>query len=675
MVGTVGTPSSPDTNAKKPDIRLPKGYEDEAAFLMEMRAFFATDSAADQLNRDAAAEDISFTAGEQWLESVRAKRAAAQKPILTVNRLPAFVGQVVGSRRQSETTIKIIPDNGGTKQVADVREGLLRSIQKLSHAEEAYNNALLGAVVCGIGNFQLSLEYESEDVFEQRFAISSIADHLSVVWDRGMVSATGEDATRCFVVDTLSEIEFGARYPWATPSNIATMGPVAMDYSQNWFEGDDVRVVSYWRIRTRKRTLALVTSGATLDITDMDLGQIQDQIVTRADGSPIMREVNRRYAQKYVCSGLDILEGPYELPCDRIPVFRVPGWELRLGNTSTRWGLVRFLKDPQRLHNYWRSVMAEKLTQTPKNIWVASDISVQGHEKEWRSSHLSDDPLLIYNGESGQAPQRQVPAQVEPALMQQAEITSQDIKDVSNIHEANLGMPSNEVSGVAITARQRVSDTGTIIYHTNLAAAIEECGRVANQLIPMVYDTPRIIKVLGADAKTDMVAINQIGNPEAVDITTGAYSVTVTTGPAFDTKRVETADNMLRLAQAMPNIIGVSADLIVEAQDWPGAAHIADRLRAAMPISLLTPDEQTPLVQQNAQAQQQAQQTQQQTQDRLAAAEFQAQQAKAELDAARAQHYVSQTKLAPVKVALTATQVASSVQSKEAASHIAAIKV
>src|SRR5690606_15487580 len=113
----------------------------------------------------------------------------------------------------------------------------------------------------------------------------------------------------------------------------------------------------------------------------------------------------------------------------------------------------------------------------------------------------SDDPLLIWNADSGQPPVPQAPVQVEQALIMQANMTAQDMKDVSNIHEANLGMPSNEVSGRAIQARMRVSDTGMQIYFTNLETAIRETGRVINDLIPIVYDTARVITVMGPDAK------------------------------------------------------------------------------------------------------------------------------------------------------------------------------
>ena len=668
-------PVQRDTSAKKPKFKLPDGYQDEAAFLQEMRKLFADDLGADKLNRDAALEDLKFMVGDQWDDATRQRREAARKPVLTINRLPAFVAQVLGSRRLNETEMVVRPDSGGNKKIANVREGLIRNIQKISRAKDAYDNALAGAVMAGIGNFQVEVEYEDEDVFERKISISKIANHMSVVWDRHLTDSSGMDARHVFVVDTLSKDDFYRDYPWATPADVAmdlmNRGDLRMS---GWVSVDDVRIVNYWRMRTRKRILALFNDGSTREISQDSDPSLLANIVETQDGKPMIREVNSKYAQLYICSGTDILEGPINYPITRVPVFRVPGWEIKVDDNKQRWGLIRFLKDPQRLHNFWRSVIAEKLSQTPRAVWAAADTAVAGRENMWRQSHQSDDPLLIWNAESGQKPERVPPAQVEDALLAQATITSQDIKDVSNIHEANLGMPSNEVSGAAILARQRVSDTGTILYHDNLASAISEAGRVINELIPKIYDTPRIIKVLGKDGDEMMQAINST-SAEAVDITLGKYSVTVDVGPSYQTKRIEASQNMLGLASAMPQTLAVAADLIVEAQDWPGADKIAQRLRNSMPPEMLAPDEQTPTTIAKSQAQQHSAQQVAEMAAKHAIAEFMKLQSEYVLNMAKAQRLGSETTLQDREVRTHAIEAVVDAAHKQRQNEIAEMKV
>jgi hypothetical protein len=671
---------------QKPDIELPDDFEDEQSFLQHMRKEYYDDISADRLNREAGLEDLRFVIGDQWEDYVRQRREAARKPVLSVNRLPAFVAQIVGARRLNETNIKILPDTGGTKDVAKVREDIIRNIQKESRADIAYDKSLENAAMCAIGNFALELDYECDDVFEQKMVISPRNDAFSVVWDRMINDPTGRDATHAFDVETMKKDDFYAQYPWATPSDLDVDYALRGDLRMNgWVSLDDVRIVKYWRMRTRLRTLAMLTDGRVVDITDLtdqdhpsfDLQKAQEilsNVATRADGSPIMREVKRPYAEMYKCSGMDVLEGPYRLEISRVPLFRVPGWEVQVGEVKHRFGLVRFMKDPQRLHNFWRSIIAERLMQSPRAVWLAGKDAVAGREKAFRESHMSDDPLLIWDETSSGKPERVAPAQIEAAFLQMAEMTTQDLKDVSNIHEANLGMPSNEVSGAAINARQRVSDIGTIIYHDNLTMAQEECGRTMNELMGSVYDTARVVKAIGEDAKNYMAAINQVGKPET-DISIGRYAVTVKTGPNYATKRIESVESMMAFINAQPQVAAYTLDLVADMMDWPGAEDFKKRIRMMLPPGLVSPEDMTPEELQRAQQAQEGMQQQQQMQLEMARADFAKTQSEIALNYSRANDYSTKAQLAPVKEAINAANVQSQNQDREARNRMEAVRI
>lgn len=660
----------------KPKIKLPPGYENESAFLTEMRTLFEDDVSADQLNREAGLEDLAFLVGDQWDPAVKAERIGKRKPVLTINRLPAFVGQVLGERLENETEIKIVPDTGGTKQVAKVREGIVRSIQRCSMAEIAYETAFLGQVAGGIGNWKIVLDYVSDDVWEQEIRIAQIPDSYAVVWDRSITDPTGRDAKHAFEVEVMPWRDFCEKWPWATPADMMASRMQFESTSATWWTKDDVRIVAYWHMRTEKRTLALMLDNTTQDITDVDDPAILANIASREDGTPFIREVDKPYAERYLCTATDILEGPYKLPLYRVPLFRVPGWELRIGETRHRWGIIRHMKDPQRLHNYWRSAIAEKIMRSPKNTWIAADAAVAGREQAWRDSAYSDDSLLVYNSESGQKPERQPPIQVEGALIEQSAVTAQDMKDVSNIHEANLGMPSNEVSGRAIIQRRNVSRTGTAIYMKRLEQAIEETGNAINELIPIVYDTPRIIRILGEDdAKPLMQAINQVADGEFLDITQGKYSVTTVTGPTYATRRAETTEAMLGLATAMPNVLGTSADILVEAMDWPEAERVAARIKRSLPPTLFGPEELDEDMVQRLQGEAAAAASAASMEQAGAAAKIMKTQADAGLSAARSQKYLADAGAVPVRTQIDKVTAASQVASRQLNDSLKAIEV
>jgi hypothetical protein len=183
------------------------------------------------------------------------------------------------------------------------------------------------------------------------------------------------------------------------------------------------------------------------------------------------------------------------------------------------------MKDAARLRNFWRSVAAEQLGYAPKAQWLAPESAVEGREDTFRKAHLSRDPLLVYNDDATAPPERIDPPQMQMALLNEAKINTQDMKDVTGIHDASLGIKSNETSGRAIMARQREGDVASLTYYDNGNAAILEAGDVINQLIPQIYDGTRIIRTIGEDEATKLVNINDPMDPNS-PLTSRSVSMT-----------------------------------------------------------------------------------------------------------------------------------------------------
>jgi hypothetical protein len=594
---------------KRPKPKDPEGYESEQAFLQEMRECYDRGIEADDHNRIAMLEDIEFTYGDQWDPVVRAAREKRRKPVLKVNRLPAYVAQIVNNRLVNETEIRVYPERDGTKEVAELRQGLLRAIFKSPESDFARDEAMKYQVIGGVGYFALTTEYASDEVFDQNIVFKPVVDPLSVVLDPLAVLPCGGDAEFGFLSDNLSKKAFKKRYPWAAETDFDSASHAR---SNEWFSQDAIKVAAYWRMVERgKKTIVLTVDGAHKVVQpDPSLGisveqavemlLAMEQVAMRPDGTPYIKEVPNRGAEMYLCSGANILEGPTFLPISSIPIFRVPGWELRNGDRTYRWGLVRFMKDPQRLHNYQRSLLAEQMVAAPRNKWMATQEAVSGREKDWENSHLSDNPLLIYNSEGGK-PERVAAPQVDQALLTETQMTTQDLRDVSNIHEAALGMKSNEVSAKAINARQQMTDLGSFIYTDRLRLAEERAAKVCNELIPTVFDATRVVTIMGAEDKVMQAVINDPAEP-LTDISVGKYGLAVTTGPATITKRALAAEAMMTFVNAAPESAQLVMDLVAEAQDWPKATEFARRFKAAMPANMRDPEEMTPDEQAAAQA-------------------------------------------------------------------------
>jgi len=614
--------------ARKRDVKLPAGYSSQSEFLDEMRQNYENAITFDEHNIIAARDDAKFVIGQQWDDYVEQERRRTDKPTLTFNRLVAFVAQIIGNRLMNETEIRVYPDKAGTKDIAIIREGIIRAIYKNSYADLARDEAHKYQVIGGQGAFCLSIEYTNDDVFEQEIKLKPVYDPYAAVFDPLSIDPSAGDAEYSFVSDEIPLKTYKARWPWASLTAFdGTSG--FWDSNSYWVQEDTIRIVSYWRMTTEGfKTLALFKDGTTRDVTDMEEFEYINELALRKDGQPYIREVPNRFAQLYICSGQEILEGPYNYPISSLPVYRVPGWQVSDGERTYRWGLIRFLKDPQRLHNYWRSVIAEQLIAAPRNKYLTTPDAIKGHENAWRMAATSDDPFLYYNdGET--VPTHIPPPGIDAGLLSEAGSATQDLKDISNIHEAALGMPSNEVSKVAIQQRQQVSDVGAFIYSDRLRLADERCAKNINELIPYIYDTERVVTAIGADNKTALMHINSGQNN---DITLGKYGITVTVGPATVTKRQLAAEQMMAFVNAVPETASQVMDLVAEAQDWPKADEFARRFRMALPPGMIPEDEMTP---EQIAGQQQMQQIQQ-LQQQLTQSEQEAKIAKMQADAENA---------------------------------------
>ena len=59
--------------------------------------------------------DQRFASGDQWPDDVKALRVG--RPMQTINRLPAFIDQIIGDARQNKVAIKVFAGEDGDVDV------------------------------------------------------------------------------------------------------------------------------------------------------------------------------------------------------------------------------------------------------------------------------------------------------------------------------------------------------------------------------------------------------------------------------------------------------------------------------------------------------------------------------------------------------------------------------
>jgi hypothetical protein len=308
------------------------------------------------------------------------------------------------------------------------------------------------------------------------------------------------------------------------------------------------------------------------------------------------REVLSHVVKQHVLTGAEVLD-TIDWAGRFIPIVPVYGDEVYLEGRRHLRSLVRDAKDPQRMFNYWRTTSTELVALAPRAPFIGPKGAFKSDADKWASANTESHAYIEYDGQV--PPERQAFAGVPAGALQEAMNASDDIKSILGLFDASLGAASNENSGRAILARQREGDVSTFHFIDNLSRAIRHAGRIMIDLIPQVYSTPRMLRVLGPGGEPLTVAVNQPSQPtpqgasspaaplQAVfDLSAGKYDLTVEAGPSFTTRREEAASQMIALIQAFPQAAPVLGDLLAKNLDWPGADEIAQRLKLLLPPQL-----------------------------------------------------------------------------------------
>ena len=562
----------------------------------------------DRENREDGFMDLKFLAGDQWPNEIRLQREAQNRPCLTINRLPQFVNQVANTVRVNPPAIKAIPAGGeATAELAEIYSGLMRQIQYRSNATNVFANAVYYAVACGIGHFRVVTDFADENGFDQEILIKRIQHPLSVFWAPGSVEPDRSDAEYCLVSEMIGRKEFQKRFPDAAMTDFAAPADLNAESGLFWANRDAVRVCEYWVKRPHERTIARLASGETVDITEVDPEELRGlEIVAQ-------RKVKSHKIEHYLLSGEEILEGPNQWAGRYIPIFPVIGSETSLETKVIRSGLIRFSRDSQQLYNFWRSAAAESIALAPRAPFLATPAMIAKFKGQWDTQNTVSRPYLLYEPDPdvpGGRPMREPPPDIPAALVNESGMAADELKATTGVYDAALGAQSNEISGIAIRARESQGDISALHYQDNLMATLNHLGRVLIDLIPNIYDSERTVRIMQEDETHQPVRINVPvmgvnGKPMLInDLNQGTYDVRVKIGPSYATRRAEAADAMLQFIQAVPQAASVAGDLVARNMDWPGADEIAERLKRMLPPQVT--GEAPPLGAQIAQAQQQA---------------------------------------------------------------------
>ena len=560
-------------------------------------------------------EDQDFLYGiNHWSAQDAAKRAKERRPSLTLNQCLPFAHQVINEIKQARPAVRVTPfDENADIETANVLQGLIRSVERQSNANDSYDMAAMNSVGSGYGWIRINTEYDNPMSFDQEPIIERVNNFQSIYIDPQSQKLDGSDMEYAFVFDDVDKDVFERDYPDAM-----TQG---FDGATEWADDKTIRIAEYYYKEIEERTIYRVDiEGSIAVITKEEYNALEEEGLS----IEILDERETGFEKIKWCklTGLEILEQE-DIIGSYIPIVPVYGEEVWLDGKRQSHSLIRQAKDAQRMYNYWKSCSTEMIALQPKAPWVGAVGSFASCPNKWADANNENYAFLEYDvvydeaSQRVEPPQRQMPIQGSPIMLQEASNARDDIRLGLGIFEAGLGQQGNEVSGVAIRNRQIKGENSTFHFIDNLSSSISRVGVILVDLIPKLYSDRKIARILGEDGEEENVPINQsfvtddvTGKKRPVKqgeeaegiykLDVGKYDVVCDVGASYSSKRQEMADKLIELTKASPELMGVVGDKIMDALDMPEGREIADRIRAQMPPELLGDDPQAAKMQQAA---------------------------------------------------------------------------
>lgn len=529
-------------------------------------------------NREQSEIDMQYANCQGWTTKDLEERKG--RPSLWPDELSQYVKQVNNNARQNPTEIVVKPKGeGATDEDAERREAIIRGIQYSSSAQAAYTTAIESAAWSAFGAYRIINEVVNHGNANQQPRIKRIPNAMTVLWDPHALEADFSDQKKCFVLDIIRKDDFAEKYPDAKKQSFSAED---QRVAPEWLQGETLLLAEYWKVTK-----------------------------TKGEGNK-KKALPHCTVTQYITNGVEILE-TNEWPGSWIPIIGVFGEELYVtdGGQSKRMflSLIRRARDPQKKLAYIDSQETEEFGMSPRTPFVGYAGTFKDWETVWSVIHKVPFAFAEVQIPNDWQPQwGPPPVPTRPQFIPNAAAYEVARESARRSIQAAMGLTplptaaqrQNEKSGVALDRIQNQEAVGSYHIIDNSHRALENCGRQLNELVTLLFDTPRQVGVRQEDGSHELLNVLQedqdpIPGKEGEDYLVtdrGEFDVTISEGASKQSQRDAQSDFADLMVEELPKIAqmlppGVMAKVMAAAVKLKNIGPQGDAL-----VELLDPPNQ-----------------------------------------------------------------------------------
>lgn len=565
-----------------------------------------------------AKEDYQFALGEQWTEEERTILKDQKRPALTFNRIRPLVNLVSGYQRENSSRIKANPEGGEDRIFSEVVDRGIKHVDKRAHLTYKEGYWFDDGCYCGKGFLEAIIDYDKDPIrgelrFKQRSPYQILADPECVEYDINegarylfkivrLPKSTLKDLypgkaklIEGFVQDQDDRIMNGAGVmkegsddDYGNSPNVTTVTQhMAGDPVSKQLEPDQKFTVrEYWR--PKKVTKYYVINLADGEPERFDTKEEAEEFVTKQNfGKVIDRNVSEMWVAAYCCGFvLDDQKSLFEPYYHGFPFFRfMADWAPNADTEDQRvQGIARPLKDPQREKNKAKSQYLHILNTQANSGWVGDDDALT--KTGWKLlEKMGAVPGITIKKKKGSELREIQPKGPNLGHVQREQMADEEFKQISGINPDLMGFQEGTASGRAISMRMKQGVLAMSRLFHNFRYSKEIIGVFILEMMPMLFDSKKFIKILGSDFMNQQQSEKYpYGLTEGIIegfltmIKDHKYDVYVTEAAQNATIRFETFQELTELVKAG---VPIPPDLIIDYMDIPDSENVKKKIGEA----------------------------------------------------------------------------------------------
>lgn len=555
-------------------------------------------------------DDVNFTIRDQWTAVERSEFTRLFKPAMTFNKLYDSVKKVAGEQRKNKPDLIVRSLTGkATQEQINLRADLVRTISYQSQNDLVYQTAFKSSLMMGFGAFQVCLDYESPNSFNKIIRYEMIPDPTRTVFDPTALKPHKGDGNYCARYYVFTRDEFFATYPYVT-NPVSYVDPYMMLDFQ-WQTRDTITVCDYFVKEWYPMKIMQIMQGdKKFSVNEDEWKELQrkykkqlEMVDETEEARKIIQKLEPRIIQERMTQDYRIMHYRMirnqiiefsEWPSKHLPLIFVDGDSYFIEGRQYTKSFVHEARDAQKCVNYFGSEIAAEVKNRRREQWLGTPDNIAGFEQDWRNPELQMGILRAKpDAKTGTMPVKQSAWDLSPAIMQNFQRATQDIREILGFSETEA-LQGRDISGKARRERKMEGSMSAYVYFDNMNQAVEQGGRVTNDLLDYVIgEEERDFVISKKDGKTESITINEKMKDGSVknDIGVGDFDVEIDTGPSFAVQKEIALEFLQTTLAAQPQAFPLIADLWAKNLDVQFMPQIAERFKTMVPPQILAKEE------------------------------------------------------------------------------------